>query len=79
MLLIPVICLYEVSKVVNRQRSETEALQAIAAMQQGRVVPLTSELALAAAARGQGDQWRERAGGDLFTDPGETRSLTINN
>ena len=28
-----------------------------------------------AAAIGQGDQWRERAGGDLFTDPGETRKL----
>jgi L-ascorbate metabolism protein UlaG (beta-lactamase superfamily) len=28
-----------------------------------------------AAATGQGDQWRERAGGDLFTDPGETRAL----
>lgn len=28
-----------------------------------------------AAAIGQGDAWRERAGGDLFTDPGETRKL----
>lgn len=24
---------------------------------------------------GQGDEWRKRAGGDLFTDPGETRAL----
>ncbi len=28
-----------------------------------------------AAASGHGDEWRERAGGDLFTDPGETRAL----
>ena len=26
-------------------------------------------------ARGQGDAWRERMGGDAFTDPGETREL----
>jgi len=49
LLIIPVICLYEVFKVVNRQRSETDALQAVAAMQQGQVVPLTSELALSGA------------------------------
>ena len=29
-----------------------------------------------AAAIGDGDAWRERAGGDLFTDPGESRELT---
>ncbi|HET9034134.1 MAG TPA: MBL fold metallo-hydrolase [Dokdonella sp.] len=28
-----------------------------------------------AAAIGHGDAWRERAGGDLFTDPGESRKL----
>ncbi len=27
-------------------------------------------------AAGHGDKWRARAGGDLFTDPGETRDLT---
>ncbi len=26
-------------------------------------------------AAGNGDQWRQRAGGDLFTDPGETRAI----
>ena len=26
-------------------------------------------------AAGEGDQWRKRAGGDLFTDPGETRAI----
>ena len=28
-----------------------------------------------ARAAGNGDAWRERAGGDLFTDPGETRTI----
>ena len=28
------------------------------------------------AAVGQGDAWRERAGGDLFTDPGEIRKIS---
>ena len=27
-------------------------------------------------AAGNGDQWRSRAGGDLFTDPGETRAIS---
>lgn len=46
---VPTVCLYEVFKVVLRERSEDEALQAAAVMQQGRVVPLDAELALAAA------------------------------
>ena len=29
-----------------------------------------------AAARGQGDAWREEVDGDLFTDPGETREVS---
>lgn len=29
-----------------------------------------------AAAKGNGDQWRGRIGGDLFTDPGERRTLS---
>jgi len=48
-LLVPVICLYEVFKTVSRQRSETEALQAVAAMQHGRVVELSVTLSLSAA------------------------------
>ena len=48
-LLVPVICLYEVFKTLSRQRSEVEALKAIATMQQGRVVALSAELALHAA------------------------------
>lgn len=52
LLLVPTVCLYEVFKVVLRERGEDDALQAVAAMQQGTVVDLTAELALEAAAIG---------------------------
>jgi predicted nucleic acid-binding protein len=48
-LLVPTITLYEVFKRVRQQRSEEYALQAVAMMMQGRVVPLDTELALDAA------------------------------
>jgi predicted nucleic acid-binding protein len=48
-LVVPVITLYEVFKVVHRQRGEDAALQATALMQQGVVVELTAALALQAA------------------------------
>ncbi len=44
----PVITIYEVFKVALREFGEHEALQAIAAMQKGDVVDLTSKLAIAA-------------------------------
>lgn len=47
-LVVPVITLYEVYKVVRRQRDESDALQAIAQMQQGRVVNLDTSLAVEA-------------------------------
>ncbi len=47
-LVVPVITIYEVFKVVLRESSENDALQAIAAMQKGTVVDLTSSLAIAA-------------------------------
>ena len=47
-LVIPSITIYEVFKVVLRETSENEALQAAAAMQKGRVVDLTAMLAIAA-------------------------------
>lgn len=47
-LVVPTICLYEVFKVILRESSENEALQAIAAMQKGTVVNLTPSLAIAA-------------------------------
>ena len=51
-LIVPTISLYEVFKRVLQQRSENEALQAVALMQQGEVVSLDGPLALAAARLG---------------------------
>ena len=48
-ILTPTIALYEVYKWIKLERSEEEALAAVAAMQKTRVVPLTNELALSAA------------------------------
>ncbi len=47
-LVVPTITIYEVFKVVLRESGENEALQAVAAMQKGNVVPLTTPLAIAA-------------------------------
>ncbi len=48
-LIVPVITIYEVFKVVLRESNENFALQAIAAMQKGNVLELTTSLAIAAA------------------------------
>ncbi len=48
-LIVPSLSLYEVFKRVLQQRSENDALQAIAVMQQGRVVDLDASIALSAA------------------------------
>lgn len=48
-LLVPSLCIYEVFKKVLQQRSEHEALQAVAAMQQGRVIDMDSRIAMEAA------------------------------
>lgn len=48
-LLVPSVCLYEVFKVVLRQRGQSAALQAIAAMRQGHVIDLSERIALPAA------------------------------
>lgn len=48
-LLVPTLSLYEVFKRVRQQRSEGDALQAVAIMQQGKVIELTDTLALLAA------------------------------
>jgi predicted nucleic acid-binding protein len=47
--LTPTIVVYEVNKQAKRLRSEEAAIDAIAAMQKTRIVPLSDELALAAA------------------------------
>ena len=48
-LLVPSITLYEVFKIVCCQRGEDAAFQAVAMMQQGRVIELSSSIALLAA------------------------------
>lgn len=47
-LVVPVVSIYEVFKVALRERGETEALQAAAAMQKATVSDLTTKLALSA-------------------------------
>ena len=47
-LVVPTVALYEVFKVVLRERGETAALQACAAMQKGVVIELSAKLAIAA-------------------------------
>ena len=48
-LVVPTICLYEVFKVVLRERGEDDALQAVALMKQGKVIDLSAKIALEAA------------------------------
>jgi len=48
-LIVPVITIYEVFKVVLRETDENEAFQAVAAMQKGKVVELTANIAMIAA------------------------------
>lgn len=48
-LVVPTICLFEVFKVVLRERDEDSAIQAAAIMKQGKVVDLTMDIALQAA------------------------------
>ena len=48
-LLVPSISIYEVFKKVLQERGESEGFQAVATMQQGRVVDLDATLALRAA------------------------------
>ncbi len=48
LLVVPVVTIYEVFKVILREAGENEALQAIVAMQKGKVVDLSTPLAIAA-------------------------------
>jgi predicted nucleic acid-binding protein len=48
-LVVPTISLYEVFRRVREQRGETDALQAVALMQQGTLADLTATVAVAAA------------------------------
>jgi len=48
-LIVPTLSLYEVFKRILQQRDESDALQAVAVMQQGTVVALDGRIALSAA------------------------------
>ncbi len=48
-LVVPVLTIYEVFKVVLRERGESDALQAAAVMRKGNVVDVTTNLAMSAA------------------------------
>jgi predicted nucleic acid-binding protein len=48
LLVVPTVTIYEVFKVILRESSENEALQAVVAMQKGTVVELNVQLAIAA-------------------------------
>ncbi len=53
-LIVPSIVLYEVFKCILRERDESSALQAIAHIQQGKIIPLSSSLAIESAQLGHG-------------------------
>jgi toxin FitB len=48
LLVVPTVTIYEVFKVILRESSENQALQAVVAMQKGTVVDLNASLAIAA-------------------------------
>ncbi len=52
LLVVPSICIYEVFKVILREKGENDAFVVIAAMQQGQVIDLDADLAIEAAAVG---------------------------
>jgi len=45
-LIVPTVCLYEAFKKVSQVADQSRALQAVAQMKQGRVVPLSEDIAL---------------------------------
>jgi predicted nucleic acid-binding protein len=56
LLIVPSVCIYEVFKVIVREKGEDDAFLAIAAMQQGKVVDLDADLAIEAAAVGNDEK-----------------------
>jgi predicted nucleic acid-binding protein len=48
-LLVPTICIYEISKVILRERNEHDLIQALAAIHKGRIISLSPSLSTAAA------------------------------
>jgi len=49
MLVVPTICIYEISKVILRESDENHLLQALAAIQKGQVIDLSPTISTAAA------------------------------
>ena len=49
MLVVPTICIYEISKVILRESDENHLLQALAAIQKGQVIDLSPSISTAAA------------------------------
>ena len=47
--IVPSLCCYEVFKVILQERSESDALKALAVMHQGVIVDITSDIAVQAA------------------------------
>ena len=47
-LILPTVCVFEVYKKLSRDKNEKSALEAIAQMKQGQVVPLSVEMAMQA-------------------------------
>jgi predicted nucleic acid-binding protein len=52
LLIVPAVCIYEVFKVIVREKGDDEAFIAVAAMQRGKVVDMDADLAIEAAAIG---------------------------
>jgi predicted nucleic acid-binding protein len=52
LLVVPSVCIYEVFKVILRERGEDAAFSAVAAMHQGALVDLDADLAMEAASLG---------------------------
>lgn len=48
-LIVPVICVYEIAKVILRESSEDNLMQALAAIQKAKIEPLSASLSLTAA------------------------------
>ncbi len=47
-LVVPTICIYEISKVILRESDENHLLQVLAAIQKGQIIDLTSSISTAA-------------------------------
>ena len=73
-LIVPTISLYEVFKRVLQQRGESEALRAVAYMQSGRILDLTSTIALHAAKLSD-DEKIPMADSIMLTSARETDSI----